>query len=91
MALNLVRPRGTIVLKSTYSGKAEIEAWRIVVDEISIVGSRCGRFKPTIEWLVNNRIDLAQLISDEFPLSKGLAAFDTAKQPGVLKVLLRNT
>lgn len=91
MALNLVRPRGTIVLKSTYSGKAEIEAWRIVVDEISIVGSRCGRFKPTIEWLVNNRIDLAQLISDEFPLSKGLAAFDTANQPGVLKVLLRNT
>jgi len=91
MALDLVRPRGTIVLKSTYSGKAEIEAWRIVVDEISIVGSRCGRFKPTIEWLVNNRIDLAQLISDEFPLSKGLAAFDTAKQPGVLKVLLRNT
>lgn len=91
MALDLVGPRGTIVLKSTYSGKAEIEAWRIVVDEISIVGSRCGRFKPTIEWLVNNRIDLAQLISDEFPLSKGLAAFDTAKQPGVLKVLLRNT
>lgn len=91
MALDLVRPRGTIVLKSTYSGKAEIEAWRIVVDEISIVGSRCGRFKPTIEWLVNNRIDLAQLISDEFLLSKGLAAFDTAKQPGVLKVLLRNT
>lgn len=91
MALDLVRPRGTIVLKSTYSGKAEIEAWRIVVDEISIVGSRCGRFKPTIEWLVNNRIDLAQLISDEFPLFKGLAAFDTAKQPGVLKVLLRNT
>lgn len=90
MALDLVRPRGTIVLKSTYAGIARIEAWRLVVDEITVVGSRCGRFGPAIQWLEDNRIDLASLISEEFPLSRGIEAFEMASRPGVLKVLLRN-
>jgi threonine dehydrogenase-like Zn-dependent dehydrogenase len=89
LALDLLRPKGKLVLKSTFHGSTEIDAARIVVDEISIVGSRCGRFQPALDLLTKNAIDVDSLISEEFPLANGLKAMTRAKTRGVLKVLLR--
>ena len=69
LALSLTRPRGTLVLKSTFHGATEIDAARIVVDEISIVGSRCGRFAPALELLARNAVDVTSLITGEFALT----------------------
>lgn len=87
-ALDLVRPRGEIVLKSTFQGKSTWEAWRVVVDEITIHGSRCGRLGPALDMLASKTIDVKPLITDEFRLSKGVEAFSRAAEKGVLKVLL---
>jgi len=87
-ALDLVRPRGKIVLKSTFHGTPTWAASRVVVDEITIVGSRCGRFAPALELLKNGRVRVEDLIDDEFGLSDGVAAFDRAAEKGTLKVLL---
>lgn len=89
LALKLLRPRGTLVLKSTFHGATELNTARIVVDEISVLGSRCGRFAPAIELLKSNAIDVDSLISDEFRLTEGVRAMARAAEPGVLKVLLR--
>jgi threonine dehydrogenase-like Zn-dependent dehydrogenase len=89
LALKLLHPRGTLVLKSTFHGATEIDAAQIVVDEISIVGSRCGRFAPALDLLKKGAIELDSMISEEYPLSKGMFAMDRASQKGVLKVLLR--
>lgn len=88
-ALDLVKPRGTIVLKSTFHGMPTWEASRVVVNEIAVVGSRCGRFEPALNLLSSNQIAVADLISEEFSLSDGVAAFEHAGRKGVLKVLLR--
>ncbi len=90
-ALDLVKPRGRIVLKSTFRGKPTWEAWRVVVNEITVVGSRCGRFEPALKLLSNGSLDLSDLISDEFPISEGIRAVERAGEPGVLKVLLNMT
>ena len=87
-AVDLVRPRGRIVLKSTFQGAPAWQASRVVVDEITIVGSRCGRFAPALDLLKNGLVKIDDLIDDEFPLSDGIAAFDRAAEKGVLKVLL---
>lgn len=87
-AIRLVRPRGTIILKSTFHGAVEIETWPIVVDEIKIVGSRCGRFARAIEMLGTHGFDLEPLIAAEYPLSEGIEAMREAARPGVLKVLI---
>ena len=89
LALDLLRPKGRLVLKSTFQGSTEIDAARIVVDEISIIGSRCGRFAPALELLTKDAIDVDSLISEEHPLSEGVKAMDRAKTRGILKVLLR--
>jgi threonine dehydrogenase-like Zn-dependent dehydrogenase len=89
LALNLVRPRGTLVLKSTFHGATTLAAAHIVVDEISIVGSRCGRFGPALELLKQNAVDVASLISEAYALTDGLHALERARASGVLKVLLR--
>ena len=88
-ALELVKPRGKIVLKSTFHGAVEWETSRLVVDEISIVGSRCGRLAPAIELLASNKVKVDDLISDEYPLEDGVAALGQAGKKGVLKVLLK--
>jgi threonine dehydrogenase-like Zn-dependent dehydrogenase len=88
-ALSLLRPRGTLVLKSTFHGRTELEAAPVVVDEISIVGSRCGRFQPALELLERGAVDVESLIHEELPLSEGVRAAERAAAPGVLKVLLR--
>ena len=89
LALDLLRAKGKLVLKSTFQGATEIDAARIVVDEISIVGSRCGRFQPALELLKKNAIDVESLISEEHSLSNALEAMNRAKTRGILKVLLR--
>jgi threonine dehydrogenase-like Zn-dependent dehydrogenase len=89
LALDLLRPKGQLVLKSTFHGKTELDAARIVVDEISIVGSRCGRFSPALDLLRKAAIDVDSLISEEYPLSNGLHAMRRAGTKGVMKVLLR--
>lgn len=87
-ALDMVKPRGKIVLKSTFSGRPQWEAWRVVVDEITIVGSRCGRFEPALKLLEDGKIDLSDMISAEMPLSRGVEAMAEAQKHGVMKVLL---
>ncbi len=89
MALELLQPRGTLILKSTFHGKTEIDCARIVVDEISIVGSRCGRFAPALDLLRKGAVDVDNLISEEYPLDDGVLAMQRAAKRGVLKVLLR--
>ncbi len=83
-----VRPRGTIVLKSTYAGRLELDASALVVDEITLVGSRCGPFAPAIRALAGGRIDPAPLIEAVYPLERGVEALDHAGRPGALKVLI---
>ena len=89
LAMDLLRPKGRLVLKSTFNDKTMIDSARVVVDEIAIIGSRCGRFQPAIDLLKKNAIDLDSLISEEFPLSKGVHAMSRARTRGILKVLLR--
>ena len=81
--------KGQLVLKSTFHGKTELDAARIVVDEITIVGSRCGRFAPALDLLKKGAVDVDSLISEEYPLAKGVHAMRRAGDRGVLKVLLR--
>ena len=89
LALDLLHPRGVLVLKSTFHGATEIDAARIVVDEISVIGSRCGRFAPALELLKTGAVEVESLISEEFALSDGVEAMKRAAEPGVMKVLLR--
>jgi threonine dehydrogenase-like Zn-dependent dehydrogenase len=88
LARQAVRPRGTIVLKSTYRGSVAIDLSPLVVDEVTLVGSRCGPFAPALELLSSGRIDVLPLIQASYPLADGVAAFEHAARPGVLKVLI---
>ncbi len=88
LACKALRPRGTLVMKSTYAGKLSIDASALVVDEITVIGSRCGPFAKAIDLLATNQVDVTPLIAAEYPLSDGLQAFQHAQQKGVLKVLL---
>lgn len=88
-ALDLLKPRGKLVLKSTFQGNTNLEMWRVVVDEISIVGSRCGRFAPALELLRDNKVDVESFISEEFSLDQGVEAIEKAQQKGAMKVLLK--
>jgi threonine dehydrogenase-like Zn-dependent dehydrogenase len=88
-ALDLARPRGKIVLKSTLQGTPQWQASRIVVDEITIVGSRCGRFAPALELLEKGLVRVQDLVADEFSLAQGVSAMNYAAEKNVLKILLR--
>jgi threonine dehydrogenase-like Zn-dependent dehydrogenase len=86
-----VRPRGTIVMKSTYAGELSFNASALVVDEITLVGSRCGPFAPALKMLEDSRVDVRPLVEATYPLSDALAAFEHAQRPGVLKVLITSS
>lgn len=88
-ALALVRPRGTVVWKSTHHAPARFDAAPLVVNEVTVVGSRCGRFEPAVELLRSRRVDVRPLVSGVFPLGAAVQALREAGRPGVLKVLLR--
>jgi threonine dehydrogenase-like Zn-dependent dehydrogenase len=88
-ALKLVRPRGTIVLKTTVAG-AQTMAWApFVIDEVTLVGSRCGPFDRALAALERGEIDVRPLISDRVGLSEGTRALERAQEKGVLKVLIQ--
>ena len=88
-ALELVRPRGTLVLKSTVAAHPSLNLAPVVINEITVVGSRCGLFAPAIEALASGAVDPRPMISATYTLDDALAAFHRAEQPGVLKVLVR--
>jgi threonine dehydrogenase-like Zn-dependent dehydrogenase len=88
-AVRMVRPRGTVFMKSTVHGSVAIDTAPIVVNEITLVGSRCGRFEPAIRLLQSGAINVSDMVSEERPLSKASLAFTRAGKKGVLKVLLR--
>ncbi len=83
-----IRPRGTLVLKSTYRGEMTVNWSPFVVDEITIVGSRCGPFAPALRLLEHREVDPTILIADRYPLANALEAMAAAQEPGKLKVLL---
>lgn len=87
-ALSLVEPRGAIVLKSTYQGIPQADLTRIAVDELRVIGSRCGPFDAALRLLARQMIDVEPLIEARYPLGEGLRAFDHAAQKGALKILL---
>jgi alcohol dehydrogenase len=87
-ATRMTRPRGTLILKSTLHGLVPIDTAKIVVNEITVVGSRCGRFEPAIALLRSGRIRVGEMVSDRLPLCEAPQAFQRAAEPGVLKVLL---
>lgn len=88
-ALRLVRPLGTLVMKSTYAGAATVDLTKLVVGELTVIGSRCGPFEPALRLLERGEVDVLSLIDGEYALSDGLAALDFASRPGIRKVLLR--
>ncbi|MES2641761.1 MAG: alcohol dehydrogenase catalytic domain-containing protein [Myxococcota bacterium] len=88
LATSLVRPGGTLVLKTTVHDVGRIEPNRWVIDEITVVGSRCGPFEPALRLLAAGLVDPRPLITARLPLEQGVAALEMAAQPGVVKVLL---
>jgi threonine dehydrogenase-like Zn-dependent dehydrogenase len=88
-ALSLVRPRGTIVVKTTVADKFSINLAPLVINEITVVGSRCGPFEPALQALSDGSVQVAEMISGVFPMEQALEAFELASQPETLKVLLK--
>ena len=87
-ALRLVRPRGTIVLKTTVAGTQTLAWAPFVIDEVTLVGSRCGPFDRALEALEAGSVDVSALVSERFDLSRGVEALEHARTRPVLKVLL---
>ena len=87
-AMDIVEPKGIIILKSTYAANEELDLSRIVIDELSLIGSRCGRFPPALELLEKNKIDTNSLITAIYPLREGPEAFRRAGERDSLKILL---
>ncbi len=88
MALQLVKPRGTIVLKSTVTAPSEINLAPLVIDEITLIGSRCGPFEPALHALAQKHIDVKPLISGIYTFDKAREAFKKAQEKGILKVII---
>ncbi|MFY9300728.1 MAG: alcohol dehydrogenase catalytic domain-containing protein [Candidatus Nitrosotenuis sp.] len=88
-AMRLVKPRGTVVLKSTISSKNKLDLTPTIVNEITFVGSRCGPFRPAIQALASGTISVDDLIEKTYPLEKFKEAFEKAQSPDALKVLLK--
>lgn len=87
-ALRLTVPRGTVVMKSTFHQPPEFDATKLVVDEITLLGSRCGNFPPALDLLRKGAVNVQPLITKTFPLEAGLEAFDYLERSACLKVLL---
>ena len=87
-AIAMARPRGTVIMKSTVHGEVAFDAAVVVVNEITLIGSRCGRFEPALELLRSAALPLGEMISDRFPLAEAPRAFARAAEKGALKVLL---
>ena len=83
-----MEPRGTLVMKSTFHGAANFDATKLVVDEITLLGSRCGLFAPALELLRRDQVSVRHLITRTFPLERGIEAFEYLDRTSALKVLL---
>lgn len=90
LARKAIRPRGTLVMKSTYKGEVRVNFSSLVVDEINIVGSRCGPFEPALRLMESRQVDPTVLIAHEFKLQDALKAFERAAETGVLKVMIKS-
>jgi threonine dehydrogenase-like Zn-dependent dehydrogenase len=88
LAMQMVRPRGTVVLKTTVAASKPLNLAPVVIDEINIIGSRCGPFREAIRALAEKRIEITSLIHRRMKLEQGIEAMDLAARPGVLKVIL---
>jgi len=88
LAVGATRPRGTLVLKSTVAGKTTLDLAPLVINEITVVGSRCGPFEPALAALASDSIEVDAMVAARRPLSDGVAALELAGQRGCLKVLL---
>ena len=88
-ALALTKPRGTLVLKSTIAASKEFNLAPIVIDEITVLGSRCGQFGPALRLLASKKVDFSQLISGIYSIDNALEAFEKNKEKETLKVLLK--
>jgi alcohol dehydrogenase len=89
LAQHITVPRGTVVLKSTFHGAADVETWPIVVKELTVIGSRCGPFPRALALLRSGRVDPRPLISHVFDLKNAAEAIQHAQKRGVMKVLLK--
>lgn len=89
-AVAMTRPRGTLIMKSTVHDRISIDTAPIIVNELTLVGSRCGRFEPALELLAGGKLILEPMIQFRYPLRDAAEAFTRAAQPGVCKVLLDN-
>jgi len=89
LARKLVRPRGKLILKSTFHDDSRINLTSLVVDEVTLIGSRCGPFQSALRLLEQNLIDVKPVIDRIYPLDEGIAAFEQAGAKGSLKVLLK--
>jgi threonine dehydrogenase-like Zn-dependent dehydrogenase len=89
LALSVVRPRGTLVLKSTIAGDHHLSLAPLVINEITVVGSRCGPFTPALQALAEKTVAVTPLIEKIYPLVEGLDAVAHAARPGTRKILLR--
>ncbi len=90
-ALTSLKPRGTLILKSTYAGSLDLDASPLVINEITVVGSRCGPFPPALRLLEQGLIPTEDLISGEYPFSEAGIAFRKASEPEALKILINFT
>ena len=88
---SLLRPRGALILKTTSANKSQIDLSPVVVNELRVIGSRCGPFPRAIQALASGAIDPRPLISARFPLHQALAAFETARQRASIKTIVHNT
>ena len=82
-------PQGSIVLKSTHHPTTHLDLSRVVVNEVKLIGSRCGRFRDALNLLLGGAVDVRPLITDRFPIEQGLTAFEMASNPQSMKVLLQ--
>jgi threonine dehydrogenase-like Zn-dependent dehydrogenase len=89
LAISAVRPRGTLVLKSTIAGAHQVSLAPLVINEINLIGSRCGVFPDALEALAANNASVVPLIEQVYPLEQGIEAIQHAARPGARKILLR--
>lgn len=88
-SLRLVRPQGTLVLKSTFAGEASLDLTKLVVAEINVIGSRCGPFAPALRLLARREVDVLASVDGRYPLHQAPAALDHAARPGIRKILIQ--
>ena len=88
-AVNIAKPRGKIIIKTTVAERGAVDLNRVVIDELTLIGSRCGPFLPAIKALETKSVDVTPLISKVFAIEEGIEAFQYVARKGVLKVLLK--